>query len=293
MGREDGANKNKGSKASAGKAEKVAARRAAKAKADEELWAEPAAAESEEGAETGVAIQAEGLAEESEVYDGDPFELIEQFDVDSARELDVKMFGKTLFGGLDKASKKEVANETDRSGDSLLHVAVRFGAHVLIPTLLSNGADINHRNKKGMTALADALEIGSELASTALLADKGLDPKAYDKSGASLLFRACRSLLFTAAAQLIENGADVQRADRQKNTPLHGLCTGCAEADKDDLVRVRSASVHSPPPLSTLPRRPLRLIVSVNGRWITGAGERGDGSESVDPDEGGCQRAEL
>jgi ankyrin repeat protein len=99
----------------------------------------------------------------------------------------VKVFAKTLFGGLDKASRLQLANSTNRQGDSLLHAAVTLGADALIPLLLMMGADSNHRNKVGKTPLMEALEMETDASVEALLADKKLDPKAYQKTGTTLL----------------------------------------------------------------------------------------------------------
>jgi hypothetical protein len=136
------ANKNKSSAASKAKSDRAAAKKAAKDAEMEQMWAPAEQDEEEEGGGAQPEPQVGG-DDEDEEFTGDPFEMVEEFDGDS------QQFGRRLFGGLDKSSKVELANSTNRKGVTLLHTAVECEVEALIPVLLANGADVNQRDKRG------------------------------------------------------------------------------------------------------------------------------------------------
>ena len=157
----------------------------------------------------------------------DPIAVLEEFNGN------LDDFKRALFGTrqLNKAVQSERANTANRKGQTLLHLAVDWSYEPVIPLLLESGADPNARDKQGKTPAHIALELGSEEALGALLSAKGLETDCYDKSGSTLLVTALKGANWAAAQKLLDLGADVGRADRRKNTPLHALCLGARDVD--------------------------------------------------------------
>ena len=105
-----------------------------------------------------------------------------------------------------------------------LHWATYYGAMAPMEALLAQGADIEHRDVDGKTALnflmhplATAMKIPSAL----LLLEKGADIEARDNAGRTPLLCSIRSDLGMSTYQcLLDQGADMGAVDYEGNTAL-------------------------------------------------------------------------
>ena len=91
-----------------------------------------------------------------------------------------------------------------------LMIASRYGQLDAMNTLIKHGANVNHRDKDGKTALHYALS-GSDVSCEILscLIENGADPNAFSNKDTSVLFRALENDKITEATFLIEHGANV------------------------------------------------------------------------------------
>lgn len=106
-------------------------------------------------------------------------------------------------------------------GNTPLLVASYAGNLAMIRKLVSLGANPKHRNESGESALDIACDNGyAEIAD--LMLHCGCDPNVADKWGWKPLHRACSSVQCAVAAVLLDNGADIFCARRNRgDTPLH------------------------------------------------------------------------
>uniref|UniRef100_A0A7N4V078 Ankyrin repeat domain 52 n=1 Tax=Sarcophilus harrisii TaxID=9305 RepID=A0A7N4V078_SARHA len=140
-------------------------------------------------------------------------------------------------------------NVADRSGRSALHHAVHSGHLEMVNLLLNKGASLNVCDKKERQPLHWAAFLG-HLEVLKLLVARGADPSCKDRKGYGLLHTAAangqidvvKHLLrlgaeskegksplhmaaihgrFTRSQILIQNGSEIDCADKYGNTPLH------------------------------------------------------------------------
>lgn len=110
-------------------------------------------------------------------------------------------------------------NEKDTYGDTVLHTAtmLQAGASV-IKTLTAGGADINARNKEGVTPLAIAIQ-SKDIQTIKYLTESGANIHTQDTHGNSPL-----SLAFELDNDIFEailNKTNCNSQDSEGNTPLH------------------------------------------------------------------------
>ncbi len=116
------------------------------------------------------------------------------------------------------------------AGDTALHIAAAAHQRELAESLVTSGADVRARNRRGAEPLHYAAD-GSPGAEhwdpeaqrdvITYLIDAGADPNALDKSGVAPLHRAVRTRSSKAVSALIENGADPRLMNKSGSTPLH------------------------------------------------------------------------
>ena len=110
-------------------------------------------------------------------------------------------------------------NQADTYGDTVLHTATMLKANSsIIQILTSNGADINARNKEGVTPLAIAIQ-SEDITTIRHLTDSGANIHTQDTKGKSPLSMAFEMNDKVFEATLNENNCDTQ--DSEGNTPLH------------------------------------------------------------------------
>jgi ankyrin repeat protein len=107
----------------------------------------------------------------------------------------------------------------------------------IVEELISRGADVRAKNRRGAEPLHYAVDSGpdspvwasnEQTKVIARLILAGADPNAIDKSGVAPLHRAVRNRCAAAVRALVEGGADPRASNRNGSTPtrLATLNTG-------------------------------------------------------------------
>ncbi len=110
-------------------------------------------------------------------------------------------------------------NQADTYGDTVLHTATMLKANSsIIKSLVEGGADINARNKEGVTPLAIAIQ-AQDINTIKLLTENGASIHTQDTHGKSPLSMAFEMSNEVFEATLNENNCQTQ--DSEGNTPLH------------------------------------------------------------------------
>jgi len=116
------------------------------------------------------------------------------------------------------------------TGDTGLHVAAAAFNVEIAATLISKGADIHAKNRRGAEALHYASDSGPMKSTWNTEAQKdvinfliqsGANLNAVDKCGASPLHRAVRTRSTEAVGALLAGGAEVRIKNHNGSTPLH------------------------------------------------------------------------
>jgi Ankyrin repeats (3 copies) len=131
------------------------------------------------------------------------------------------------------------------AGDTALHVAGSAHQREVARSLVTRGADVRARNRRGAEPLHYAADgspgaehwdpVAQRDVITYLIA-AGADPDALDKSGVAPLHRAVRTRCSAAVAALIEHGADPVLMNKSGSTPLHLAVqtTGRSDSGSDE-----------------------------------------------------------
>jgi Ankyrin repeats (many copies) len=115
------------------------------------------------------------------------------------------------------------------AGDTALHIAAAAYQKHIAMDLISKGADVRARNRRGAEPLHYAVDgaPGSRTwkphaqgATIVCLIAAGADPNAVDNSGVTPLHRAVRTRCASAVRALLAGGADVHRTNKRGSTPL-------------------------------------------------------------------------
>jgi hypothetical protein len=113
--------------------------------------------------------------------------------------------------------------------DTALHIAAAAKQTRIAEELISKGADVSARNRRGAEPLHYAADGGpgspvwdpeAQAMIIAKLIRAGADPNAVDKSGVAPLHRAVRNRCAAAVKALIEGGADPRAPNRNGSTPI-------------------------------------------------------------------------
>jgi ankyrin repeat protein len=138
-------------------------------------------------------------------------------------------------------------------GDTALHIAAAAYQPTIAALLLSQGAAVRARNRRGAEPLHYAADGSPGSAHwdpegqrqvVELLIDGGADPNAFDNSGVAPLHRAVRTRSSQAVRALIDRGADPRLKNKRGSTPLHlavqntGRSNSGSGAAKEEQIRV-------------------------------------------------------
>jgi ankyrin repeat protein len=116
------------------------------------------------------------------------------------------------------------------AGDTPLHIAAAAYQRDIAEELVSGGANVGARNRRGAEPLHYAADgtpgsptwkPDAQHAVVAFLIGAGADPNSTDKDGVTPLQRAVRTRCTPAVRALLSNGADVLRKNKRGSTPLH------------------------------------------------------------------------
>jgi len=115
------------------------------------------------------------------------------------------------------------------AGDSALHIAAAAHQPEIIRLLVSVGADVGARNRRGAQPLhyaADGVpgsptwDPRAQAEAVICLVQAGADPNATDKSGVTPLHRAVRTRCAAAVGALLDGGADSGQMNKSGSTPI-------------------------------------------------------------------------
>lgn len=141
-------------------------------------------------------------------------------------------------------------------GDTLLHVAAAAYETGLAEELVSRGADVGARNRRGAEPLhyatdgipgSDAWNPDAQSATVEFLIKAGANPNSEDKSGVAPLHRAVRTRCAAAVRVLLTNGAEAVRRNKSGSTPLHlavqntgrgGSGSAAAREEQEEIIRL-------------------------------------------------------
>lgn len=108
---------------------------------------------------------------------------------------------------------------TSRGVGWALHMAVRWGRHDSVATLLALGADIESKDEEGRTLLCQAARHERD-ATVKFLLDNGADINAQDNTGKTPLHHAVENGDRDLIETLIASGADLRKQDTNELDPL-------------------------------------------------------------------------
>src|SRR2546421_8119427 len=142
------------------------------------------------------------------------------------------------------------------AGDTPLHAAAAAHRKTIVHELVSMGADVRARNRRGAEPLHYAADgtPGSahwdpkaQRDTVVALLEAGADPNAVDKGGVMPLHRAVRNRCASAGRALIQGGAGVGRPNGSGRTPIqlahlttgrNGSGSSIAKAEQKVIVRL-------------------------------------------------------
>ncbi len=115
------------------------------------------------------------------------------------------------------------------AGDTALHIAAAAYRLPVVRQLITMGADVGARNRRGAQPLhyaADGIpgsphwNPDAQAATITRLIEAGADPDATDKSGVTPLHRAVRTRCAAAVSALLDGGADALRKNKAGSIPM-------------------------------------------------------------------------
>lgn len=166
--------------------------------------------------------------------------------------------------------KNADVNETDDQGWTALMLAAYFGEPSFVKELIKKSANVNARNKAGLTALFLATRSliwnnNSDVEIAKLLIARGADINAKSSEGVSPLMNAAQRSRLKLIKLLIEKGAKVKDEDDQHRTALTYAIRSKNKAAKEAVEYLQTVGATGPiPEPDLLPR----VAISVDQRPV-------------------------
>ena len=171
------------------------------------------------------------------------------------------------------------------AGDTPLHIAGAAYVTDIARDLISRGANVRARNRRGAEPIHYATDGGpgsvawdpeAQEAIVRFLIEVGADPNVKDDAGVAPLHRAVRTRSSSAVCALLCNGADARLANKSGSTPLHlavqdtgqsGSGSTAARHEQKEIIRLLIAHGAQP---SDLDCSGLSVRDRAKADWIRG-----------------------
>jgi len=138
---------------------------------------------------------------------------------------------------------KDLVNELDYNGDTLLMYAAIGGCNEMVPILLQSGAEIDKRTYQGMTALMFAAQYGSTAVAVSLL-NENANIDATCNSGRTALMFAIQRENRDVAKILINRGAQINQQETTVRANALILAIGNKNEAMLDILLSKNADIH-------------------------------------------------
>jgi ankyrin repeat protein len=120
--------------------------------------------------------------------------------------------GTKVQEALDKPGTNILTSRDGNSGETALHIVTKRRDLAYAQVFVGRGADVNARDRQGMTALADAAQLGWAEGAQ-LLIGRGARVDLADDRGETPLILATQARDVQMARLLVDNGADPRATD--------------------------------------------------------------------------------
>ena len=168
------------------------------------------------------------------------------------------------------------------SGDTALHVAAAAHDRTVAESLVTLGAVVDARNRRGAEPLHYAADGGPAGVKDAnaqreiicYLIDAGANPDTIDKSGVAPLHRAVRNRSSSAVSALIDQGANPLLPNKSGSTPLHlavqntGKSNSGSAAAKEEQQRIIALLVEHGARPTDLDANGKTVMAATSSDWI-------------------------
>ena len=144
------------------------------------------------------------------------------------------------------SSTKQMIESVEQAKDASLFLkAIKKGDIERIKKLISQGADVNAKDNRGMTPLHKAAYYGQRQVAKVLIA-KGASVNGTDTAGQTPLHIAANFGSKWVPELLLANGANISARDIAGNTPLHAATDfWCVDKDLLELLIAKGADVQA------------------------------------------------
>ncbi len=159
-------------------------------------------------------------------------------------------------------STKLMMERAEKAKDANLFLkAIKNGDIERIRKLISQGADVNAKDKRGMTPLHNAAYYGQRQVAEVLIA-KGANVNETDTAGQTPLHIAANFGAKFVPELLLANGASISARDIAGNTPLHAA-TDSPDVEKDllELLIAKGADVNARNEAGQTPLHRVSMII--------------------------------
>jgi len=159
-------------------------------------------------------------------------------------------------------STKLMMERAEKAKDANLFLkAIKNGDIERIKKLISQGADVNAKDKRGMTPLHNAAYYGQRQVAEVLIA-KGANVNETDTAGQAPLHIAANFGAKFVPELLLVNGASISARDIAGNTPMHAAAD-CPDVEKDllELLIAKGADVNARNEAGQTPLHRVSMII--------------------------------